>query len=1398
MSKKVQPGQVSQHFNFRMLAILCACLVLVLPGLIGIKMLREQASAKRILAEAKTQLENGKAALAIGYLNRYLELKPDDHEALELKSKILFDTARDPFQAQEALKVHSQLIAASPTDPKWEAARRRMVRLNLMMGQWSSALEMAKKLQTDDAEAHRLYARASMGFGLATKNNDALKTALSEFEAAEAKEPGDVDSAEEIARIYRDRQEKPEKALQVLDGLVRNTANSPQKHAAALLARARHYAAVNDSKHVTADIDEAVRDDPSGLLPRMSAAEMSLQQHDIDAARHHLDAIPAAHRNDSKVKSLEGLVELAQSRPDEAIRAWRAGLLQIGGNDASLTWQLAHVLLELGRVSDAEPLLDQYRRLVGGDEPDPKYLYLTALAMFRSNRPADAVKRLEAIRFKVPKSLEPHVLYCLGQSYSAIREKDKAKDAFRQAAEISRNWGPPWKALAQLEAETSIDEAMATLKKGLTLVPNDIELLVARATALYREQMKKPSQQRSMSEIDNLLAQAARVSPGSTDVALLRAEILASNSRGEDSLALLKTASALSPKSPQLWLARANLLTNMNRPGEAQALLEEAANTAGPQAIFSITRAAILIRQGQINHAIKVLQEGVESVPKEQKSLVWKSLGDFYQSQKNFTSAAQAYRRWAELQPQSPEPRLAIVMTAMFANDEKAVAQGIEELRKVAGEKSYFWRLAKIDDLLHDRTPGPTAEQLDEAAGLIKEIETNDPQLPLGFLLEGRLAVKRKHPDQAIAAYRQALKLGAGQPALTALVTLLAHAKNDKEIEDLRKEYPALSTSIEQLATVEAIQSGNKERARALADQVMKGDPNGLDTRRWELDVLQALGDPKALEAATRKWISENPGELTAWLALLVIQHKAHDRAAQEATVLEIQKNVKTERPELILAQCYRFIGDLKRAGELFREAMARWPDDLGVLAAAVTFDEQIGQRDEAEQTLRKILQREPSNGWATQKLAISLASHTADRPAWEEAVALIGPEARTNDNVDNLIMRSVVYAQGPEPADRRKALDILEGILSDLPGRVDLQEQVARMWLANGNTERARDHAARAAEGAAAKPEAILLYASLLLNLNDIPGAETQLQRLIKIDPDGLPVVELKARLLDAQGKGNEGAKLLEKAFEERVESPQGLAIGDTMVKILTSLKQPEAAERIARRIAEIGPRGRRVLAEFLVSQGNLDDAAQQVELIAKGGDPGLASATALVLASRPGADIRWTELADKYRAEAEKGKADQPTFASLDRLALLFHLKQNYKDEIETYRKMIAIKPPNFLFLNNMAWTLCEGLNDPAGGLKVINQAIEKVGKQSNLLDTRGVIYTRLARYDEAVKDLELAVPTDRDGTVHFHLARVYSKLNKPDELKKHRDLALKGGLTRLKVQPSERSDWDAIMNP
>jgi tetratricopeptide (TPR) repeat protein len=1401
----------SRRLNTRAAVILAGVLAVAVGGFFILKAIKDR-SGSPLLVQAKALLEKNQPALALGFLNTYLERSPDDLEALDLKGKILSEGVRDAGQASAAIKVHRDVLGKAPDDPRWQDTRRRLVRLCLMVpGQAQAAEAQARELIQrggDDAEAHRLLAQALEILSITEKKPELAEQARQEYEAAEAREPGDVGGAERLASLYRDRLEQPEKALRVLDHLVTVTEADPKKHAAALLARSRHFAAVRRMADAEADLNRAARDDPSDPSVRMAAAEAALQRRDTAAARAHLAAVEPAKRNELQAKVIEGMIDLVEQRPDDAIAAWKSGLVLTGGNNADLTWRLAQVLIETGRVDEAEPLITQYRRLVGGDEPDARYRYLRGMVLLKTNRPSEAIAELEAVRYKADRTLEPMLYYALGQAYEATRVPDKALDAYSRAAGQSKEWSAPWTAAARLQSTASrSSEAIDGLRKGLALNPDDPRLLTTLAQVLCREELKKAPAKRSWGEVERVLAQASKVAPGSPELALIRSDYLTATGRPDDALATLEAATKLNPRSPEVWLARASALYLRGHNARAIEVLDQAIASAGPQAGFYTTKATLQVLKGLYADARKTLIEGEAKVVVGQKATLWRALGDFYKTQNDLASARAAYTEWARLAPDNPEPRLSLCELELTTGDDARIARAVEEVRKVGGLKSYFWRLAKIEDLTRDRpkeSPDPArdARRLEEADVLAREIQQSDPQLALGYLLEGRIAERRKRPDQAAEAYEKAVERGGGQAAIVPLVAILVKQNNTAALDRIRQKVSGLPGEFDRLAAQQALSVGNKERAEELSQKALQGDPQGLDTRVWHAEVLKKLGRPEEAEKTLAELIKQKPEAPSPRLSLLMLQLGRKDSKAAAETVEGIRTHVQTEFPELLLAQCYRAVGDYAKAATYYQEAMRKRPGDVAVLSSAAQFFESIGRRDESEQVLRAVRERDPSATWATRRLALSLASRVGNRAAWEEALKLVGPERRPDDVTDDMITRATVYAHSPEPAQRRKAVAVLEEVLAQMPTLAKVHEEVGRLLMSLGEKAKAREHAAKAAEGDRAAPEAILLYAGILVDAKDLDGAETQLARLVKIDPDGLPVAEVKARILAARGKGAEGAAILEKAFADRIGAPDALEVGAKMVPLLTTLGQPEAAERVARKLEGLGPRGRCVLAEFLAGHGKGEEAEAQVREAAKT-DTAAAAATALRLAAPPGAEPRWLELARQLQPPDDVLKGGRPD--QILGKAMVYHREKRYDKEIEAYKALYASRPTNFTFLNNMAWTYSEEMNQPEEGLKWANESINKVGAQPDILDTRGVILTRLKRYDEAQRDLESAA-RDVDANpaaytrlapgLYYHLARLYHAQGKTDQARDYRDRAAKAGLRREMLQPSELADWGAVM--
>ncbi len=1407
---QVLPVRRTRRLNKRGVIALVICTVVAPTLFLLVRGFQTQRSQPQLLQEAKKQLESGKTDLALSYLNNFILANPQDSplldEALDLRAKILAESARDDAGVAAAIKAYNPILARDAEKPEGQEVRRKLISLNLRLHppMARSAEIFARELikrGANDAEAHRSLAKALEILGATGGNsaNDQLDEARREFELAEKIEPGDVETAERLASLYRDRFSKPQLALQVLDKVLETSKDNKAKLAAAHLARCRFFFAVGDRDQAVKEVQTAVKVVPGDLDGRLVLAELAAQNGDSRTAKTHLESIDPKYKNDLRIKLVSGLVQLNDQKLDEAIASWRSGLLQIGGNDEQLTWRLAQILLQLNRVAEAEPLIEQYRRLVGQEQPTPEYQYLKALAAIRLNHIDEAISILEPIRYTIDKSLRAQLHFTLGQVYEVKKEFSKALEVQRQASELSPRWAGPWLAIARLQESDHPETAIATLRQALDTMPTDSGLLGGLGRLLWRRQIATPIDRRDWSELEKVIEVGKRVAPASAELALLQADYLNATSHSDDALALLQSGVKQNPTSVSLWLALVNILNRRGQVDEALIEVDRATDAAGEHAVFRSTKATLLMTKSRPKQARTTLVEGLTKVPTEERPTLWKTLGDYYMAQNDVGNARKAFIEWAKLAPESPEPRMMLLDLALASGDEELIRGEVEAMRNVGGSESIYFRLARVQDLLRDRPKSvkisaeEQTEMLKEAQNKIVSIKRDAPNLPMGSLLEAKLFQKLGNNDEAIKSYEEALKLGAAQAALRPLVTLLTQAKRFDDLERLKRE-SVFPVEMDKLAAELSLKIGDVAHAQQLIDRLVQGDPLSLDIRTWQSKVLKAMGRPVEAERAIRFLLDQRPDEPGPWLQLLMFQVGQGQTQAAADTVEQIRARVKTDLPELLWAMCYRVSGQISKADDAFRAAIKKWPDDTRVRLAAISFYETTGRLAEAEASLRHLLSRDPSMSYAIRKLALLLSARVNDNAAWQEALKLIGPEGSGGDGPEDRLTRAVVYSRGTRPENRAEAIKILQSLVADAPGSTAAHFELAKLYQRDGNLTKAREHAQRAASLDDAGPDPILAYAGLLLLDKQLNAAAEQLARLEAIAPDSLPTLELKARLLHAQGKAGEAGQLLENAFDARSKTVEAFTAGQGILQILDDLKIADALERVGRKVAELSPEGSCAWAGRLAKLGRLDEAAKLLDSAAKAGDPRTAGRIALQLAAARDSDARWLSQADQFLGMALKG--EPASIELLQAQAYLRHLQNRHQDEIDLYNQVLARNPSDYLFLNNMAWTLSENMNQPEEGLKRIDDAVAKLGYDAHVADTRGVILTRLGRYDEAFKDLKAAAVSLPSATIFYHLARLSKIANRPEEFLKYRDLAKQAGLTANDLQPSERAEMESIM--
>ena len=249
-----------------------------------------------------------------------------------------------------------------------------------------------------------------------------------------------------------------------------------------------------------------------------------------------------------------------------------------------------------------------------------------------------------------------------------------------------------------------------------------------------------------------------------------------------------------------------------------------------------------------------------------------------------------------------------------------------------------------------------------------------------------------------------------------------------------------------------------------------------------------------------------------------------------------------------------------------------------------------------------------------------------------------------------------------------------------------------------------------------------------------------------------------------------------------------------------MTELNRPDAAERVAAMLMEKYPKTAGVLASVLAARGRRDEALKLYIEAIKIGDPDNvreAARNSLALITRDKHDPATIAMAEKV---IDSARAKDPTSSDLLAMAgYLRHFQDRYQEEVDIYKDALEGKPDDFTLMNNMAWTLSEGLNKPEEALARINEAIKKsILVPPHFYDTRGVIYTRLGKVDEAIRDLELAVQDRPTGLTWAHLARAYHKAGKLDKFREARDQAKKARppLTPDMLEKTDRAELEPLI--
>ena len=1441
-SVKKPKKRFDRRINLKAVGYLVGIVSLLAVLALGWNFYRNSNLEQTAIDQAKQSAERKNIELAIRHLDRYLADHPDSVRALDLKAKYLTESAQSFDRLLLAANVLDRLIKLDPNGEGRLESRRKLAAIYIdysnavrQIGEsrneressdlrYVAALKVIKdlleardssgKVNDKDPVAYRLRALAYLGQSVggevkSVSDTGVIRDPEADLQKAIELDPRDLLASEALADLYLTRLAEPRKADAILDAMLQRMPESVDVR----ISRYRAFLRAGQKDKAKAELDAAIALAPKNVNLLIEGASVALGRQDWASVRKYLESIPAdVQKDDLKVRVLRGYLEFGESNPDNAIEQWRKGLSLVGGGDLDLTWKLAYNLIQFGRLGEAGPLMVQYNRLA--KPKDPLGGYLQGLFDQKSGRIWDSITHLEEIVNKIPTDFKSDVLVSLGRSYELIGEKEKAQIAYQNASLAAPSSSSPRRAFASLIAADDPDRALTELETARNTSPTDKALLSDLIRLKLTRLRNLPQDQRRSKEVDGLLAEFEKIDPNNANLRLMKASYLASTARLGEAVVLLEAAAKGPGRNrPETWIAWAEGLEAANKLDEAIKAIDEGLkpDAAGDHASLRVAKAKLLYRVGNGQAARKTLTDDIDRIAIGERPDLFRELGDILRGLGDRPGARNAYSEWARLSPNSPNPALILLSLGQIDGDDEAARLGLQALRDMGRIEEPYGMAAQALELLRadpSRPGPPPAERINKAEEIVRKLKNKAPGLTEISLIEGMTQEYRNDPESAAKSYLSAIRPGRISPALPRLISLYMNTKNFAELDNLKAKFDiaagrqsSVTNEFDTMAANLAMRLNDKALTEAYLARIAERRPDDLEFRLTQAQVLDTNQQPKEAEARYRDLVKTFPERPKAWFSLIRFLVTRRERAEVDRAIEEASKNFKGERPELFRARCFLVANDRPAAARGFQEAFEKRPDDLETIQSLIEFKGLLGQSDQTEPLFRRALKLDPKTTWAARGLAL-LLSAKPDPITWPEAWSLVAPGAPgAGDRPEDRLVQATVLARSPDSARRAEAVKAFVVLANDLPITspigIDSRIRLAQEMLGYEKAAEALAYITPLADDIA-HPNALAVVIAIeaAARMGNSQEAEQRLDRLTGLVPNSVQLAISRAWVFFAQGKKDEAARSIEAAYQKAESLPDSdpEKVGVTAVDLLMRFENAEAAYPIAQKVAKRWPRQAWTLARVQLARKEYDRVLESCRIALDAGSArdALKIATGAALVRRK--DKAFVEKVDAI-AEAAKNQ-DRENVTILIFIATLRHIEERYEDELALYKAVIALKPARMDFLNNMAWTLSEGLNRPEEALKQIEEAIVRDGIYAPYLDTRGVILGRLAKYVPAIADLEASVKLEPSPLTYFHLARVYLKANQTADWKRARDLAMSKGFNPEDLDPTDRADLDLVM--
>jgi tetratricopeptide (TPR) repeat protein len=1334
----------------------------------------------------------------------------DDATIVELGDtmRILETFLRNPefLAVSESKNVRRRLIGLYGRDSirNFDSA---LAHINLMLDTDPKNTELQVLRATYLARSNNLdeaakYSYQLIGYDPKTDKFDAKK-------ATAANEPQVYST---LANIVRTKYSKPELAERIVDQMV----DVNPKSAEAYLQRGRLRTAWGNEEGARADAAKAYELKPEDTDALLFAADVAAREEQFDKANEYIEKAKKLHPNEVRLYQAAAALAMKQyaaapaaekkKHYDTALAQIEEGIKKVSGSKAlDLLFFKVELQIPVQDIKGARQTIEQLQQVRNLrpeviDYFDGKIL----LAEQKWFQAMEALNRLRSTISEFGRERKVEVDYNLGLCYEHLGRFDMARQQYDLVLQADSNNEPAKAGLARVAAfgPPSGDSAADPLQK------------------LIADELKKPKTEQDWTEVEKLMDERAKKNQlDETTKLIFRAQIMMMREEYDNAAKLLAEAKALSPKNLQvrrliIQLARMNSKIGPDRAGK---LLESTVAEFGDLPALRIDKADILIQLNKdqqdkepLKHALADLFTGIDKWTTAQKVDLWSGMGAKYLGLGMMDEARQYLTLSAENQPNELPLRLALFSLALEAGDDAGMKDAQDKILQVVGDQNdsaWLYTEARRKMLQYRRNrSGP--EALEEIRKLVNQaLRQRSEWFELHALL-GEIELLANNRARALEHYDSAERFG--RPAPSAVATHIRLLTEFGRYADAAKLIDRIPEQVRQqllggLYAELLFRSNQTEAALKQARAAIEADPKNAQNHYWYAHLLARSAQAsdvtpqrrneiiaeaiKAMQQATEL----QPEFPEAWFALINYNAMQNNLPQAQKAMRDAQLALSGDNLQLFLARSYEVLHRWFDAETLYRAIYETAPDDLGraqQLAAFYTgpIYQRPDRREKATPLINQILRagaekKVPANDanllWA-RRMAAKMYAATNEYQNLVKAEKLLASNSQDGSLLieDKLALAEILAAR-PEPRSRLTAIGLLEEV--DKVQRLNEQAQIqlAELYFAVGSDwgkyERQMDLAISRFPNSIEAREKFVRKLLARGDQRSLDKARTHVNELRRLAPNNPATFELIVRLAGKLGRQQEVRSDLLKKIPNIQDLKdldaakiQSLAM---FAGLLIELGDLDSAEKIYTDLAARNPAIEYELARFLGLHRDPERCFAKLNEVYKP-----ANVQSILSIAMQVVRERRDKVGDKFDADIQRwldaGLRENPDSIPLMIVQADFYdLQKKYQEAAEIHRKLLArndLKDKDIrraVVLNNLAFLLALDKSAMGGNdkpLQLVQEAVEIMGPNSDILDTRAVVLISQNDFKGAIRDLELSVTDSPTASKYFHKALAHYNAN------------------------------------